>query len=87
MRRVAVAVFLSLVIGLAVLTAGMFAFVLFVSPGQCDDPSCLAVQTFSPGETVELAPTVEPGEPTETGVVEPPIVTDESPSPPASPAP
>ena len=79
MRNVAWAIFLTAVIGLAVVTAGMFAFLLLAGPGQCEDPSCLAVQTYQPGETVSLPPTIEP---TESGVVAPPVVPG---SPPASP--
>ena len=81
MRRVAWAVFLAVSIGLALLTAGMFAFVLVVAPGECRDPSCLAVQTFQPGRTVDLPPTFEPEE---SGVPAPPVAPG---SPPASPAP
>ena len=70
MRSVAWAIFFSAVVGLALLTAGMFAFVLVAGPGTCDDPSCLAVQTYSPAQAVSLPPTVEP---TESGVPAPPV--------------
>ncbi|MDQ3881497.1 MAG: hypothetical protein M3295_10555 [Chloroflexota bacterium] len=83
MRAVAWRVFLAFVIGLAVLTAGMFAFVLAVTPPPCEEPSCLAEQTYSPGASVvELPPTVEPSE---SGVPAPPVVPIGSAS--ASPAP
>ncbi len=71
MRNVAWTVFLTAVIGLALLTAAMFAFVVIAGPGTCDDPSCLAVQTYNPAQSVSLPPTVEP---TESGIPAPPIV-------------
>ena len=89
MRSVAASVFLAMVIGLAGLTAVMFAFVMLAGPGRCDDPSCLAVQTYQPGGTAEVSPALEPtGSP-----AAPPIVPLSSPeqsaaaSPQASPAP
>ena len=70
MRNVAWAVLLTAVVALAVLTAAMFFFVLAVGPGECEDPSCLAVQTYNPAQSVSLPPTVEP---TESGVPAPPV--------------
>jgi hypothetical protein len=72
MRDVAWRVFAAFAIGLALLTAAMFAFVLAVDPGECSDPSCLALQTYSPpASAVELPPTIEP---TGSGVPAPPVV-------------
>lgn len=79
MRNVAWSVFLAFMIGLALLTAAMFAFVLAVGPGECEDPSCLALQTYSPSpdlpatigpETAAPVPPVVPASPDETGPVE-----------------
>ena len=70
MRNVAWTVFLTAVAALAVLTAAMFFFVLAVGPGKCNDPSCLAVQTYNPAQSVSLPPTVEP---TESGIPAPPV--------------
>ena len=70
-------IFLGFIIALALLTLGMFAFVLAVAPGQCDDPSCLAVQTYSPGGTVELPATVEA---TNSGGPAPPVAAPSSPA-------
>ncbi len=83
MRSVAWAVFFTTIVALALVSAAMFAFVLIAGPGTCDDPSCLAVQTYSPAQTVELPPTVEP---TESGVPAPPVAPETA-SPTATTAP
>ena len=70
MRNVAGAVLLTAVVALALLTAAMFFFVLAVGPDECNDPSCLAVQTYDPSETVSLPPTIAPSE---SGVQAPPV--------------
>ena len=70
MRNVARAVLFTMAVGLALLTAAMFAFVLIAAPGECRDPSCLALQTYNPAQSVSLPPTIEP---TESGVPAPPV--------------
>ena len=85
-------IFLGFIIGLALLTLGMFAFVVAVRPGECTDPSCLALQTYSPGATVDLPATVEA---TNGGAPAPPVAAPTgpaetgaaSPAPTASPSP
>ena len=86
MRSVAWAVFFTAVVGLALLTAAMFAFVVIAGPGTCEDASCAAVQTYTPAQTVDLPPTIVP---TESGLAPPVAPGTGSPgaSPPATNAP
>lgn len=82
MKTMAWRVFLGVVVGLALVTLGMFAFVVAVRPGECTDASCLAVQTYSPAATVELPPTVEPSN---SGAPAPPVAPQGSAAPTGSP--